>query len=109
MTERELIDECSKGLNNAAICLHANDHARYCAAMSSVLDLLMVELVGGASSETQTKIDNFGKPDDTLQIDPADGKMTTTKTPEQSEQQGDPGEKAKTDAANRREAGNSPW
>jgi len=58
MNEYELVDNCRISLNTAEASLNNNNHESYCRAMSDLLDRLMVELVGGASNETQTKIDN---------------------------------------------------
>lgn len=58
MNEYELIDNCRIHLNTAEASMNCGDHKDYCRAMSDLLDLLMVELVGGAPNEAQTKIEN---------------------------------------------------
>jgi len=59
MDERMIIQECRKHLINAEEGLIRGQHVSYCRHMSQLLDFLMVELVGGASNETQSKIDSL--------------------------------------------------
>lgn len=84
-----LINECRNLLNAAEHAQSINNHENYSAAMSSLLDLLIKELVGDAPAES-----------------PAPGPEPAAEPPAEPEQQGD---KAKSDAVNRRKAGNSPW
>lgn len=58
MNRYELIDKCQAHLGAAQGCANTNDHEHYAKHMAALLDLLMVELVGGAPNETQTKIDH---------------------------------------------------
>lgn len=48
MNEYELIDTARGGLNYAERSMNKNDHAGYAAHMSTVLNLLLAELVGDA-------------------------------------------------------------
>jgi len=59
MNEYELIDKARAFLNNAEVAINLDSHTQYCESMSDLLDFLMVELAGGASNETQTRIDNY--------------------------------------------------
>lgn len=59
MDERNIILKCREYLNNADEGLIRGRHDLYCQYISNLLDFLLIELVGGASNETQSKIDSF--------------------------------------------------
>ena len=59
MNKYELINNCRISLNVAESGVNNKNSAAYYQAMRNLLDFLLVELIGGASNETQTKVDNI--------------------------------------------------
>ncbi len=59
MNKYELIDTARGGLNSAERAINAEDHTDYTKHMSTVLDLLLEELIGGPPAAQTTPSESF--------------------------------------------------
>ena len=119
MEAKSLINDCHNHLTAAELYLEAGNHEGYANNMSAILDLLRKELIGEAPDESQA-----AEPEQPAAEPEQPAAEPEQPVSEQEQQSSDKfceecevkeecpamqAEKAKTDAAARRKAGNSPW